>query len=173
METEMAFHTWLTWPVGVQIHLGKLYIHKKKYKTGENTGFKTRSVFPNRFKCQAAAFWPSAEVRGQIGPAGDAGDKLQGKSQVWGGGGNKNSNANSKNKTTIDMRLSVPLLAGQQHDGRFAPGQRLPQRGEASHRRPDGPWGDLWHPVSQQRAPGHAAPIRREEVRAGWKNWTV
>ncbi|KAM6892744.1 uncharacterized protein plaat1l isoform 2-T2 [Lycodopsis pacificus] len=57
-------------------------------------------------------------------------------------------------------------IQGQQHAGRLVPGQRLPRRGEARHRRADGPRGDVRHPVSQQRAPGHAAPVRSQEVPA-------
>lgn len=46
---------------------------------------------------------------------------------------------NKGEKKIIDLKspdtsVNVPPLTGQQHAGRLAPGQRLPQRGEAGHR---------------------------------------
>lgn len=64
-------------------------------------------------------------------------------------------------------RCSRWRVAGQQHAGWLALGQRLPRGGEARYRGHDGPGGDLWHPVSQQRAPGDTLQIRHQEIYTG------
>lgn len=99
-----------------------------------------------RFGLQAAALWPSSEVRGQTGSSGAAGEKIQGnwlrKRKIsW-------TNAVKNNKSLWSWWISLGHVSGQQHVGRLVLGQRLPQRGEAGHRRLDGTRGDIWYPVS-------------------------
>lgn len=78
-----------------------------------------------RFELQAAALWPSSEVGGQTGSTGAVGNEVQ---------GNRHEKKKIIDHKSPDTSVNVPLLAGQQHAGWLALGERLPQRGEAGHR---------------------------------------
>lgn len=103
-----------------------------------------------RFWLQAAALWPSSEVRGQTGSTGAAGEKIQGSSHIkhiiilW-----NIMNYSSERQCWPSLWwISLRHIAGQQRVGRLVLGQRLPRRGEAGHRWPDGARGDVPYPVS-------------------------